>query len=141
MLSESVWQKVPSPLSTPSSSAARNTLDGTRRVIRPRGVYCHILSTDWRPNAAETSVLTVLAGPAAKWRSRVARLLRPATPQVFSTPVQPDGDRLARLARLVDDGMVRPVIDRYFDGLDAAAEALAYLEQGHARGKVVIRVS
>jgi NADPH:quinone reductase-like Zn-dependent oxidoreductase len=35
------------------------------------------------------------------------------------------------------DGKVTPVIDRRYK-LSEAAEAVRYLEQGHARGKVVI---
>ena len=53
----------------------------------------------------------------------------------------PDGAGLARLARHVDAGRIKPVIDRYFEGLDAAVEAFEYLEEGHAKGKVVVRVS
>ena len=116
------------------------TLDPASGVLRPRAAYCHILSTDWAPNSLETSLLVVLQGPFAKWRSRLVRLFRPDAPRVFSTPVQPDADGLARLARLVDGGLVKPVIDRYFDGLDSAVEALEYLQTGRARGKVVVRL-
>jgi NADPH:quinone reductase-like Zn-dependent oxidoreductase len=35
---------------------------------------------------------------------------------------------------------VTPVIDRSYKSLSAVPEALGYLEQGHARGKVVITV-
>ena len=116
------------------------TLDPASGVLRPRAAYCHILSTDWAPNSLETSLLVVLQGPFAKWRSRLVRLFRPDAPRVFSTPVQPDAAGLARLARLVDGGLVKPVIDRYFDGLDSAVEALEYLQTGRARGKVVVRL-
>jgi NADPH:quinone reductase-like Zn-dependent oxidoreductase len=34
-------------------------------------------------------------------------------------------------------GKVRPVVDRTFK-LDQAAEAMRYLEKGHARGKVIV---
>ena len=44
------------------------------------------------------------------------------------------------MARLVDDGRIKPVIDRYFDGLENAVEAFEYLQTGHARGKVVVRL-
>ena len=107
-----------------------------------------------------------------KWRSRLVGLLHPHAPQIFSTPVQPDGERLKRMARMVlatplvawcthpysgtaysypaldmtgstqvDEGRLHPVIDRYFEGLGAAAEALEYLQHGHARGKLVVRIA
>jgi NADPH:quinone reductase-like Zn-dependent oxidoreductase len=46
---------------------------------------------------------------------------------------------LGQLARLVDGGKVRPVIDRTVPFLEVPG-AITYVEQGHARGKVVIDV-
>ncbi len=43
------------------------------------------------------------------------------------------------LADLMQSGKVTPVIDRTYK-LSDVPEALRYLEQGHARGKVVIAV-
>ncbi|HET9553244.1 MAG TPA: NADP-dependent oxidoreductase [Anaeromyxobacteraceae bacterium] len=49
------------------------------------------------------------------------------------------GDQLQRIAALVDGGVVRPVLDRVFP-FHSTNEALAYVETGRARGKVVIKV-
>jgi len=46
---------------------------------------------------------------------------------------------LGVLADLMRAGKLTPVIDRRY-GLDRIAEAIAYLEEGHARGKVVISI-
>jgi len=46
---------------------------------------------------------------------------------------------LAVLADLMQSGKVKPVIDRTYK-LSEVPAAIAYLEQGHARGKVVITV-
>jgi NADPH:quinone reductase-like Zn-dependent oxidoreductase len=46
-------------------------------------------------------------------------------------------DDVATLTRLIGDGEVTPVIDRRFP-LDQVVEALRYVDDGHARGKVVI---
>jgi NADPH:quinone reductase-like Zn-dependent oxidoreductase len=46
---------------------------------------------------------------------------------------------LVALAELVEAGKVTPVIDRTYP-LSGVPEAIAYLEEGHARGKVVITV-
>jgi NADPH:quinone reductase-like Zn-dependent oxidoreductase len=43
------------------------------------------------------------------------------------------------LADLMQSGKMTPVIDRTYK-LNQTAEALRYLEQGHARGKVVINL-
>lgn len=53
--------------------------------------------------------------------------------------VQPDGDQLAEIGELLKAGKIRPVIDRVFP-FDQAKEALAYLEQGRAKGKVVVQM-
>ena len=57
-----------------------------------------------------------------------------------SYKVVPDGGALATVARLLDSGAVQVYIDKVFDLRDAA-DAHAELENGHTRGKIVLRVS
>lgn len=47
-----------------------------------------------------------------------------------------DGD-LDRLAEMIDEGQLTPVVDRTF-GLDEAGAAIGYLASGKARGRIVI---
>lgn len=49
------------------------------------------------------------------------------------------GEQLRKIAALVDAGVIRPVVDRVFR-FDAIDEAMAYLDQGRAKGKVVVKV-
>lgn len=44
------------------------------------------------------------------------------------------------LAELMDTGEIRSVIDRRYEGLEQIPEALRYLGEGHARGKIVVTV-
>ena len=53
--------------------------------------------------------------------------------------VHPDGGQLAEIAKLIEAGRIRPVIDKVFP-FEQAKEALAYLEQGRAKGKVVVKM-
>lgn len=46
---------------------------------------------------------------------------------------------LVSLRDLVETGKVAPIIDRHYP-LSDAAEALRYLAEGHAQGKVVLAV-
>lgn len=46
---------------------------------------------------------------------------------------------LDALRELIEGGKVTPVIDRCY-ALNEAPEALTHLEEGHARGKVVITI-
>jgi NADPH:quinone reductase-like Zn-dependent oxidoreductase len=43
------------------------------------------------------------------------------------------------IAKLVEDGKIKPIIDRRYP-LDKAADAMRYLGEGHATGKVVVNV-
>jgi NADPH:quinone reductase-like Zn-dependent oxidoreductase len=45
---------------------------------------------------------------------------------------------LAFLGDLMQSGKVKPVIDRTYKSLSEVPDAIRYLEQGHARGKVVV---
>jgi NADPH:quinone reductase-like Zn-dependent oxidoreductase len=47
---------------------------------------------------------------------------------------------LAYLADLMQSGKLTPVIDRTYKSLSEVPDALRYLEEGHARGKVIINV-
>jgi NADPH:quinone reductase-like Zn-dependent oxidoreductase len=48
-------------------------------------------------------------------------------------------ENLSLLSELIQAGKIKSVIDRQY-ALDQVPEAIRYLEQGHARGKVVIAV-
>jgi NADPH:quinone reductase-like Zn-dependent oxidoreductase len=50
-----------------------------------------------------------------------------------------DGAQLARITTLIEAGVIRPVLDRVFP-FARTAEALAHVETGRAKGKVVITV-
>lgn len=53
--------------------------------------------------------------------------------------MNPDGSRLAEMGGLLEAGSIWPVIDKVFP-FDQAKEALAYLETGRAKGKVVVQM-
>lgn len=94
---------------------------GTRslRVIRPGGLYILVPTGSWPDYATAASAAGIRA---------------------TSYKVVPDGGALATIARLLDSGAVQVYVDRVFD-LSDAAEAHAVLEEGHTRGKIVLRVS
>jgi NADPH:quinone reductase-like Zn-dependent oxidoreductase len=50
-----------------------------------------------------------------------------------------NGEELSRITTLIEEGAIRPVIDRVFP-FEATNEALAYIETGRAKGKVVVKV-
>ncbi len=53
---------------------------------------------------------------------------------------KPNKKDLVTIKELLEAGKVRPVIDRCYP-LNQVADAIRYLEEGHAQGKVVITVT
>lgn len=64
----------------------------------------------------------------------LSKFVRQQRPPFLSTPNRAD---LVILKELIEAGKVAPVIDRTYP-LNEISEAFRYLDQGHARGKVVI---
>lgn len=52
---------------------------------------------------------------------------------------RPEGAQLTEIGKLLESGRIQPVIDRVF-AFEQAKEALDYLAQGRAKGKVVIKI-
>ena len=100
---------------------------------------------DCRRALTPTGTLVLNSGTGARGVRFALRLLKPLVLSPFgrqtlrrflSTPNQKD---LLVLKNLVESGKLTPVIDRTYP-LDQTPEALRYIEEGHARGKVVITV-
>jgi NADPH:quinone reductase-like Zn-dependent oxidoreductase len=53
--------------------------------------------------------------------------------------MRPNGDQLREIGSLIDSGIIRPVVDRVFP-FESTKEALAYVEEGRAKGKVIVKV-
>ena len=54
--------------------------------------------------------------------------------------VHPDGSQLTEIGERIKSGRIRPVIDKVFP-INQAKEALTYLENGRAKGKVVVQIT
>lgn len=53
--------------------------------------------------------------------------------------MKPSGHQLRQITSLIESGTIRPVVDKVFP-FESTNEALAYVESGRAKGKVVIQV-
>jgi NADPH:quinone reductase-like Zn-dependent oxidoreductase len=78
-----------------------------------------------------------------RWIGPVGRIIRAALLSPFvrqklaSFTVKPNKEDLLFLRQLIESGKLTPLIDRAYP-LGEVPEAMRYLEEGHARGKVVI---
>ena len=50
------------------------------------------------------------------------------------------GQQLGEITSLIESGLIRPVVDKVFP-FEKTGDALAYVETGRAKGKVVITVA
>jgi NADPH:quinone reductase-like Zn-dependent oxidoreductase len=50
-----------------------------------------------------------------------------------------NGDQLSEITALIDAGIIRPIVDRVFP-FESTDQAMAYVEAGRAKGKVVVNV-
>ncbi|MDQ6809392.1 MAG: NAD(P)-dependent alcohol dehydrogenase [Verrucomicrobiota bacterium] len=106
-------------------------LAGFRRALTPHGIC--VMIGGGGPNDGG------LIGPMG--RPIEALLLSPFTSQrigMFMAEITKPA--LTTLAELIQTGKVTPVIDKTYP-LTQIADAIRYLEEGHARGKVVIAVN
>jgi len=49
------------------------------------------------------------------------------------------GEQLSEITRLIESGVIKPVMDKVFP-FEQTNEAMAYVETGRARGKVVVKI-
>jgi NADPH:quinone reductase-like Zn-dependent oxidoreductase len=50
-----------------------------------------------------------------------------------------EGNQLSQITKLIESGVIRPVVDKVFP-FEQTNEAMAYVETGRSRGKVVVKV-
>ncbi len=75
-----------------------------------------------------------------KWMShRIKRLAKKRGVSYSFMFVRPDGAQLAEIGALLQQTRIRPVIDKVFP-FEQAPQALDYLAQGRAKGKVVVEM-
>jgi NADPH:quinone reductase-like Zn-dependent oxidoreductase len=101
--------------------AAKLSFSDCKRALAPHGVY---VTTEFSPALVLRGLWASMTGDI----KLVSRLAKP-----------PNERDWAFMKELLESGQVRPVIDRRYT-LSEAPEALRYLGEGHARGKVVINV-
>ena len=109
--------------------AASGPLSARRRVLEPSGILVGVGSADSRYGM--TSLLAGLVETAV-----LSRFGKQKMPFFLAKNSKED---LMVLTELIETGKIRPVIDRTYP-LRETAEAIRYLEAGHARAKVVITV-
>jgi len=94
-----------------------------KRTLNPNGIYVMVGGALWQ------IFKSILFGWLMSVGSKKMRFLAAKSNQMD----------LEFIVKLVENGKIKPVIDRRYS-LDKTAEAMRYLGEGHARGKVIINV-
>ena len=119
------------------NSLDKVTLEKSLHVLKPGG---QLISISGPPDAAfarsigaSWALRTIMGalsyGITAKAKRRQA--------QYSFLFMRANGGQLTEIASLIDEGAIRPVVDRVFP-FASTREAMAYVEAGRARGKVVV---
>jgi len=102
-----------------------HSLLACRRVLNPKGIYIEV------------------GGPDGRWLGPLARMIKTLVLSRFVSQnlvmflARRSKEDLTIMHELMKAGKVTPVIDKRYK-LSEVPEAIRYLEEGHARGKVVI---
>ena len=121
-------------------SAGGDTLVRCFECVRPGGVVVSIGSTpsavfarSWGLNPIIVLVISLMSRKA----TAAARRHNARYEYLF---MRADGEQLNEITRLVESGVIKPLVDRVFP-LEHVRDALAYSESGRVTGKVVIKVA
>src|SRR5216117_331956 len=112
-------------------NVANHSISECRRVLKPKGIYVLIGGG----SANEQGFL----GPLGK-ALNAAVYSRFVKQKMGMMMAQPSTQDLTFLADMVQSGKLKTVIDRTYKSLSEVPDAIRYLEEGHARGKVAITV-
>ncbi len=99
------------------------SLSAYKRALAPQGIYAMAGGTTAQIFEA------LLLGP---FMSRGGK-------KITTVTSEPNQNDLIYLKELIEGGQVKPILDRCYP-LSETADAIRYLEQGHASGKVIVTV-
>lgn len=112
------------------------SLEKSLTVLKPGGLAISVVGPP-DPQFATQLRRPLLKPVMALLSRKVRRRARTLGVRYSFLFMRASGTQLASLAALYDDGTLRPVLDRTFP-FDRTLEAMAYVEQGKAAGKVVV---
>lgn len=122
-------------LGTVRGDALEKSID----ILKPRGTVVSLVGPLDAAFARARGLNFVLRFVFGLMSRKIMRLATKRNVTYSFLFARPDGDQLAQIGELLKSERIRPVIDKIFP-LEHAKEALEYLAQGRAKGKVVVQV-
>jgi len=116
-----------------------NTLEKSLRVLKPGGKLIGIAGPPDPDFAKELGASWFLKTAMRFLSYRIRKAAKRHGVSYSFVFMRADGGQLSQIATLIDAAAIRPVIDRVFP-FESTKEAMAYVETGRAKGKVVIKI-
>ena len=121
-----------------------NSLDGetlkkSLRVLKPGGKLISISGPPDPEFARDLGLSRVLELVMRLLSFRIRRQAKRHQVDYSFLFMRASGDQLRQIGSLIETGAIRPVLDRVFP-FESTKEAMAYVEKGRAKGKVVVKV-
>jgi NADPH:quinone reductase-like Zn-dependent oxidoreductase len=133
------FEKVLSGYDVVLNSQDAKTLEKSLRVVKPGGKLISI-SGPPDPEFAKEKGLNLALRLILRLLSRDIRTkARRAGVGYSFLLMAANGEQLSKITGLIESGAIRPVMDRVFP-FEQTNEALAYVETGRSKGKVVVKV-
>lgn len=104
--------------------AAYRSIFDYRRVLKPGGIYLQV------GGAPRRFWQVVSLGPLASMAGK----------KMTNMMAKPNAEDLAAMTDMIARGEVKPRIGERFSGLDSIADAIRHVENGHAKGKTLVRI-
>jgi len=121
------------------NSLGGEVLEKSLRVLKPGGKLISISGPPDPEFAKDRGSSWILEQVLRLLSYRIRRQARRRGVSYSFLFMKASGDQLREIASLIDAGIIRPVVDRVFP-FEATGEAMAYVEKGRAKGKVVVRI-
>jgi NADPH:quinone reductase-like Zn-dependent oxidoreductase len=121
------------------NSLGGETLEKSLRVLKPGGMLISISGPPDPDFAKEMKAPWTLRLAMHVLSYRIRKSAKRNRVTYSFLFMRASGDQLREIGSLIDSGVICPIIDRVLP-FESTNEALAYVETGHARGKVVIKM-
>jgi NADPH:quinone reductase-like Zn-dependent oxidoreductase len=121
------------------NSQGGDTLEKSLRVLKPGGTLISISGPPDADFAKELGSPWIVGLLMRLLSYRIRKKAKRQHVRYSFLFMRASGDQLRELGSLIDAGVIRPVVDRIFP-FESTKAALAYVETGRAKGKVVVKV-
>jgi NADPH:quinone reductase-like Zn-dependent oxidoreductase len=121
------------------NSLDNETLKKSLRVLKPGGKLISISGPPDPGFAQEIGKPWILRPVTRVLSHRIRKAAKRSQVSYSFLFMRASGDQLREITSLIDAGIIQPVMDRVFP-FESTNEAMAYVEKGRAKGKVVVKV-